>query len=293
MPGFSRSLAELATLAGDALDARAAQVLLRAFSELHEELADQVTKAEFRELTATVQKLAEAQKRTELRVEELAEAQKRTELRVEELAEAQKRTELRVEELAEAQNRSEARLDRLEQAVAELAEAQRRTELRVEELARAQLRTEETVRQLVMDMKHVKEELGGLSHAVGYGLENLAYRTLPRLLRERFQLTLTEPLRRRFLPIGERMLEVNLWGLAARPDGQAVRVVGEAKTRLSAAKHFKGVERLLSATRPHWGTTEAFVVLLCHVALPGTEEEARTRGWWVVESWELEAPSVA
>lgn len=265
MPGFSRSLAELATLAGEALDARVAQALLRAFSELHEELADQVTKAEFRELTAVVQDLAEAQRRSEGRLDRLEQA-------VAELAEAQKRTEQRVEELAEAQ---------------------KRTEQRVEELARAQLRTEETVRHLVVDMKYVKEELGGLSHAVGYGLENLAYRTLPRLLRECFLLTLTEPLRRRFVPVGERMLEVNLWGLATRPDGQTVRVVGEATTRRSAAKHFKGVDRLITATRPHWGTPDAFVVLLCHVALPGTAEEARTRGWWVVESWELEAPFAA
>lgn len=41
-------------------------MLLRAFSGLHEELSDQVTRAEFRELKATVQELAEAQKRTEL-----------------------------------------------------------------------------------------------------------------------------------------------------------------------------------------------------------------------------------
>jgi uncharacterized membrane protein len=45
--------------------------------------------------------LAEAQKRTELKVEELAEAQKRTELKVEELAEAQKKTEIQVQKLAE------------------------------------------------------------------------------------------------------------------------------------------------------------------------------------------------
>ena len=268
MPAFSRSLAELAELAGGALDATATKVLVRAFAELREELADQVTRAEFRELTEVVRELAEAQKRSEARLDRLGQT---------------------VAELAEAQKRSEARLDRLEQTVAELAEAQKRTELRLEELARAQLRTEETVRQLVVDMKHVKEELGGLSHAVGYGLENLAYRTLPRLLRERWNLTITEPLRRRFLAIDGRSVEVNVWGMASRPDGSLVRVVGEAKTRLSASKHFKGVERLLNLTRPLWEAEESFVVLVCHVALPGVEEEARERGWWVVESWELEA----
>ena len=172
MPGFSRSLAELAELAGDALDARATQVLLRTFSELHQELADQVTKAEFRELTAVVQELAEAQKRTEQRVEELAQAQKRTEQRVEELAQAQKRTEQRVEELAQAQKRTEQRVEELaqaqkrtEQRVEELAEAQKRTEQRVEELAEAQKRTEQRVEELAQAQKRTEQRMEELAQA--------------------------------------------------------------------------------------------------------------------------------
>ncbi len=239
---------------------------------------DQLT-VRFDQLAARVEQLAEAQQRTEEQLQQLT-------ARVYELTVRFDHLTARVDQLAEVQQRTEQRME-------ELAEAQRRSDERVAQLAAAQQRTEETVRQLVVDMKHVKEELGGLSHAVGYGLENLAYRTLPRLFQERFGLTVTEPLRRRFLPVGDRQLEVNLWGLAQRPEGQVVRVLGEAKTRLSAAKHFKGVERLLKFTRPHWGTEEALVVLVCHLALPGTEEEARRRGWYVVESWELESTSSA
>ncbi|MEW6751123.1 MAG: DUF3782 domain-containing protein [Candidatus Latescibacterota bacterium] len=69
-----------------------------------------VTKEDFSELKGivgrlggAVERLAEAQARTEQRVEELAQAQARTERRVEELAQAQARTERRVEELAQAQ----------------------------------------------------------------------------------------------------------------------------------------------------------------------------------------------
>jgi hypothetical protein len=47
-----------------------------------------------------MEELAEAQKRTEVRMGELVEAQKRTEVRMEELAEAQKRTEEEVRKLA-------------------------------------------------------------------------------------------------------------------------------------------------------------------------------------------------
>ncbi|KAF5083770.1 PD-(D/E)XK nuclease superfamily protein [anaerobic digester metagenome] len=51
------------------------------------------------ELAEAQRDLAQAQKRTELRVEELAEAQKRTEVKVEELAEAQKNTEISIKDL--------------------------------------------------------------------------------------------------------------------------------------------------------------------------------------------------
>lgn len=53
-----------------------------------------------------------------------------------ELAEAQKRTEIKVEELAEAQRASEARLGRLEVVVGELAEAQKRTEVTLQGLTK-------------------------------------------------------------------------------------------------------------------------------------------------------------
>ena len=81
-----------------------ATLLAHVFVESHDAL---VTKAELNELTGVVhdlsgvvKELAEAQKRTEIRVEELAAAQQRTEVRVEELAEAQKRTEFAVGDLA-------------------------------------------------------------------------------------------------------------------------------------------------------------------------------------------------
>jgi len=61
---------------------------------------------DFNELKGIVKELAEAQKRTEVKVEELAEAQKRTEVKVEELAEAQKRTEEEVRKLVIGLNRT-------------------------------------------------------------------------------------------------------------------------------------------------------------------------------------------
>ncbi len=67
------------------------EVLTEVFTE---RLNNSVQARDFDELKGIVTRIAKTQ-------EELAQAQKKTELRVEELAQAQKRTELRVEELAE------------------------------------------------------------------------------------------------------------------------------------------------------------------------------------------------
>ena len=84
----------------ETLEPTAAKKITEILGTIYEELRNTVTKEDFKELKATVQELAEAQKRTEQRVEELAEAQKKTEQRVEELAEAQRKTEIEVAKLA-------------------------------------------------------------------------------------------------------------------------------------------------------------------------------------------------
>ena len=55
-------------------------------TQIYEDVANTVTKVEFKELRDIVSELAEAQKRTELRVEELAEAQKETQQELRDLA---------------------------------------------------------------------------------------------------------------------------------------------------------------------------------------------------------------
>jgi uncharacterized coiled-coil protein SlyX len=67
------------------LDPRAAETIADIIGRVYDDLQNTVTKTEFRELTAIVQDLGDAQKRTEARVEELAEAQKRTEHIVQQL----------------------------------------------------------------------------------------------------------------------------------------------------------------------------------------------------------------
>jgi SMC interacting uncharacterized protein involved in chromosome segregation len=270
-----------------ALEPKAAQKLASVLGAICEDLQQTVTKAEFNDLRQVVRELAEAQKRTEVRVEELAEAQKRTEARLEELAEAQKRTEARLEQLAEAQQRTEARVE-------ELAAAQLRTEQALAQLTHRVDQLTVRMDQLVQRVDHLdrrlddtNRQLGGLATTVGYTLENEAYRALPTLLERDHGLVLTEPLRRGWLTDARgRDLEVNILGRATRA-GETVWVIGESKSQLSANEVDRFLQQRVATLEPVLG--RVFPVLVAHMVTgKDVPEYARQRGVVLYLSYEFQ-----
>ena len=152
-----------------------------------EKSLDRLSEAQ-RKTEETLAKLIEAQARTEARldrveaaIEKLAEAQARAEARldrveaaIERLTEAQARTEEAIKRLFEAQARTDERLNRVEAAIERLSEAQARTEERldrveaaIEILSEAQARTEETVKQLGEAQRRTEIALERLAKQVG------------------------------------------------------------------------------------------------------------------------------
>ncbi|MEJ5300591.1 MAG: hypothetical protein WHS38_06345 [Thermodesulforhabdaceae bacterium] len=200
-------------------------VLITLVEEIERQREESVTKREFNELREIVKDLAEAQKKTEQRVNELAEAQRKTEQRLNELAEAQRKTEQRLNELAEAQRKTEERLN-------DLAEAQKKTEQRLNELAEAQKKTEEELKKLVGEHRKTREELGGLSHTIGYILEDRAFAHLPRLLKKDEGIEIDpDELKRDFVEIAPgRYEEVNILGKGYKGHKQ-IWIIGECKTQ--------------------------------------------------------------
>ena len=122
-------------------------------------------------------------------VKNLGQAQERTEKRIEELTQAQQRTEVSLKELAD---RTEASIDKLTQVITGLA-----------------------------------QEVGGLSRSVSYGVENEAYRRLPAVLADKYNITIQERDVRRVIN-GE---EIDFFALGERA-GQPICVVGESKLQL-------------------------------------------------------------
>jgi len=177
----------------------------------------------------------------------------------------------------------------LKEIVRRLAEAQERTDQRVAELAKAQEQTEQRLAKLTVVVQGLAMELGGLSRAVSYALENEAYRGLPRLLKERLGLEVKGRLMRTEVE-GE---EINIFGEAQRGDVE-VLIVGEAKLQLDRGRSramervrvFEQLARKVEAVRRAYPGREVVAVLVTHYARPVFLEEAKARGIAVFQSYE-------
>jgi chromosome segregation ATPase len=248
-----------------------------------------VTEENFNRVWKAINELAEAQRRTEerlnqlvIRVDELTERLNRLTDRVDQLAEAQRKTEERLNQLTIRVDELTDRLNKLTERVDQLAEAQRRTEEKLAQLAEAQLKTEQSLNKVRMD-------LAGLSRSVSYTFENEAFRNLPRFLKERYGIEVIERLIRK--EVGGK--EINLLG-RAKKNGEDVIIVGEVKMRLESKKYkeefeadiFDELEEKVEAVKAEYGDIEVVKILVTHYASESFLKLAREKGVIVVQSFE-------
>jgi len=246
-----------------------------------------------------LEELAVAQSKTEARLEELAIAQSRTEKRLEELAIAQSKTEKRLEELAAAQNKTEDSLNKLinehvetrrtEARLEELAIAQSKTEKRLEELAAAQNKTEDSLNKLINEHVETRRRLESMSDAVGYNLENQAYKALPALLEKDLKIKVEGKLVRRYFPGTRkgRYIQVNIYGWGAQ-NGKRILILGECKTSLSK----KEVDRFLKLTKyivklENISEEETLKIAVVHDILPPVVSYLESKGIKLYWSYDL------
>jgi multidrug efflux pump subunit AcrA (membrane-fusion protein) len=212
-----------------------------------------VTREEFDKITTAVNKLAEAQNRTEQRVGQLAEAQQRTEGRLEQLAEAQQRTEGRLEQLAEAQQRTEERLERLEVSMERLAEAQRDTAKALSGLA---------------------SQVGGLSDTVGFRLEDVARVMVPGWFERHMDITIEGELEPAYVSDGGLEVQVNLLGKGYRPSGEEVIIAGECKSRIHSGE-VRSFARALETVKSAYKDKDVVAFMFGYLVHPTADTEAK------------------
>ena len=259
---------------GGAFTQEQADILTGVLSELHVGLA---TSVDMQDLKDAVKALAVAQARSEERLEGVETRMDRVEATLDRLAAAQARSEERLEGVETRMDRVEATLDRLAAAQARSEERLDRVEATLDRLAAAQERTEEALRKLTKAHDETRKQLGGLSHTVGYILENEAYRALPTLLAADHGIEVEDRLIRTYLTTDRGYpVEVNIFGRGRR-NGREVVVIGESKSQLSAKNIDHFIQGRLTRLEPLF--EDVFPVLVTHmISSPDVADYAQERG---------------
>jgi len=229
----------------------------------------------------SIDKLAEAQKRTEERVGELAEAQKQTDthlvkldMSIDKLAEAQKRTEERVEELAEAQKRTEERVE-------ELAEAQKQTDTHLVKLDMSIDKLAEAQKQTNLSVTRLSQAVGALSDTIGYGLEDVAKVVVPSVL-EKYKSIKIDELERKFVSVAGKEYEIDLYGTGFKGH-EKLTIIGECKSRIYGrdVKEFIEILKDIESTLPQ----DLFKFMFGFFIHPSAQRLAESFGIFLIVSY--------
>ena len=231
------------------------------FKERIEEI--KVERKDFDELKGEVTKLT-------ISVDRLAEAQVKTEQKVEKLEES-------VDKLAVAQAKTEQKVGRLEESVDKLAVAQAKTEQKVEELAMAQAKTEQAI-------KHLSINISGLSDTIGFGLEDIARTVVPGYL-ERHENIYIEELQRGFIEVDGVEREIDLFGECNR-DGEAILIIGEVKSRIYEGEVKKFVSNVINPIRKSEKERRIYPLMFGYVIHPSAQRLAKAEGVNLVASYQ-------
>jgi len=231
------------------------------FKERIEEI--RVERKDFDELKGEVTKLT-------ISVDRLAEAQVKTEQKVEKLEES-------VDKLAVAQAKTEQKVGRLEESVDKLAVAQAKTEQKVEELAMAQAKTEQAI-------KHLSINISGLSDTIGFGLEDIARTVVPGYL-ERHENIYIEELQRGFIEVDGVEREIDLFGECNR-DGETILIIGEVKSRIYEGEVKKFVSNVINPIRKSEKERRIYPLMFGYVIHPSAQRLAKAEGVHLVASYQ-------
>ena len=192
-----------------------------------------------------------------------------------------------VKELAERVNVLTMRMDELTKRMYELTQ-------RVDTLTKRMAELTQRVQDLVGEMKGIKvtiqdmrQEIGGMSHAIGYGLEDQSYLTLPPILKRDHAITLKGRLKRGFLETARnKYIEINIWGQGER-EGKSIEIIGEAKTQLKKRDVDKFLQTL-QAIRPHIDHS-IHPICVTYQTSPAVTQYAKDKGITLYFTYDLQS----
>lgn len=242
----------------ETMEPDAAEKIIEVIGSVFDEIKNSVTKPEFSELIDVVKDLAQAQRKNEDSVHKLTDNVQLLTTQLGQFAQ-------RVDTLA-------ARMDQLTDKVDQLSSD-------VQDIVReSKIATEER--------KEIWRQIGGMSHTIGYFLEDKSYPVLPHLLERDHSIVIQDRLKRGFLEIPKnKLVEINIWGKGVKAGAQ-VEIVGEAKTQLKK----KDVDKLLMTVKAIENYVRGKIVPVCVTfqTSPHVQKYAQEKGVIVYFSYELQ-----
>ena len=181
-----------------------------------------IERNDFNEMRQALQELAKSQQK-------LMETQDRSDARIERLIASQDRADARIEKLIESQSE-------MRQSLQELSVSQRK-------LSEAQALTEKSVKALADSQKTMAAQLGGLSMAVGYGIEDKIMPDLKDFALQKYGIDVTMVDRRNVVYPDGGYDEINLYAEGIR-NNQSVFLIGECKAQ-PGKKDFDRFDKML------------------------------------------------
>lgn len=270
----------------ETMEPDAAEKIIEVIGSVFDEIKNSVTKTEFHELKEVVRDLALAQRSTEDSVQKLSHNVQQMAGQLCQLTERVDALATRMDQLTERVDALATKMDQLTERVDTLA-------VRMDQLTEKVDQLSSNVQDIVRESKIATEErkeiwrqIGGMSHTIGYFLEDKSYPVLPHLLERDHSIIIQDKLKRGFLEIPKnKFVEINIWGKGTR-SGMKVEIIGEAKTQLKK----KNVDKLLMTVKAVENYIRAQIVPVCVTfqTSPHVQKYAKEKGVIVYFSYELQ-----
>ena len=162
------------------------------------------------------------------------------------------------------------------------------TRQKLENLIEEHKETRNELKNLIEDHRKTREQLAGLSHAIGYTLEDRAIKSLPKILKKQYGIEVIGRLRRTFIELkSDAYIEVNIFG-NVRKGKRKLILIGESKTRVSKKELNKFLAKCKLIAKHQGKKPEDVVkVFISYLFTPDIIKYAKEKDIILVQSDEL------
>jgi len=136
------------------------------------------------------------------------------------------------------------------------------------------------LKKLVKEFIETRKEIQRLCEAFDYELEDKAIRSLPKILKEKYNIEIIEELKRGYLKISGKDIKVNIYGKVKKDEEEYI-LIGAAKSEISK----KIIDNFIKKCRKI--SKKSIKVLVSYKFPPEIKKYAEKKGIILILSYEL------